>query len=355
MERKDDKISTFNDNIIPNSGIPRVSVVVPVYNAGIHLKRCLDSLIGQTLKDIEIILILDVPTDGSDKVAEKYALGDARIKLVYNKSNLHIGFSRNEGLKIAQGEYVGFTDHDDFCEADMFEQLYNHAKKNDVDIVMSNYYVESEAEQFYFGFPTGLTDAEFKKNIFTSLINGRISHRNSNSFDNVNVIWNQLFRREFLQKNKICFTDNKVITMEDVLFNIKVHYFAEKITYLPETFYHHVNTNQNEFDNYDYRAIAKVIPHLEEVDSFLRTNNIWQQYKNQFSECTLRRLYTSFRNEVKFKNIFHLVDFFKQIRSNKVLQNVLSNFFSNKVLLKELPVTKICFLFIVRKSFEKLK
>ena len=77
--------------------IPKVSIIVPIYNAGGFLSRCLDSLINQTLREIEIILVLDVPTDGSDKVAEMYAEQESRIKLVYNKSNLHIGFSRNEG------------------------------------------------------------------------------------------------------------------------------------------------------------------------------------------------------------------------------------------------------------------
>ena len=327
----------------------KVSIIVPVYNAGIHLKLCLDSLVKQKLKDIEIILVLDAPTDGSDKLAEKYAQDDKRIKLVYNKTNLHIGFSRNEGLKIASGEYIGFADHDDYCDADMFEQLYIKAKNNNADVVVSNYYVESEAKQSYFGFPGDLSDSEFQANVFTSLINARISRINTYSFDNVNVIWNQLFRREFLLTNNICFTDNKIITMEDVLFNIKVHFFARKVCYLPETYYHHVNNSQNEFDNYDYRAIAKVIPHLAEIDKFLRTNNIWQQYKEQFAECTLKRLYTSYRNEVKFKKFIHSFDFFKKVRRNEQLQNILNVFENNNSLVKKFPITKICFLFLIRK------
>jgi hypothetical protein len=137
--------------------------------------------------------------------------------------------------------------------------------------------------------------------------------------------------------------------MEDVLFNIKVHFFAKKVCYLPETYYHHVNNSQNEFDNYDYRAIAKVIPHLVEVDTFLRTNNIWQQYKEQFAECSLKRLYTSYRNEVKFKKFFHSFGFFKKIHSNEQLQNVLMVFKENKTLIKKFPITKICFLYLIRR------
>ena len=87
---------------------PKVSIIVPIYNAGKFLEKCLDTLVNQTLKDIEIILVLDCPTDGSDRIAREYAEKDPRIRLIINEQNLNIGLSRNEGLKIAQGEYIGF-------------------------------------------------------------------------------------------------------------------------------------------------------------------------------------------------------------------------------------------------------
>ena len=92
---------------------PKVSIIVPIYNAGKFLEKCLDTLVNQTLKDIEIILVLDCPTDGSDRIAREYAEKDPRIRLIVNEQNLNIGLSRNEGLKIARGEYIGFSDHDD--------------------------------------------------------------------------------------------------------------------------------------------------------------------------------------------------------------------------------------------------
>ena len=80
---------------------PKVSIIVPIYNAGKFLEKCLDTLVNQTLKDIEIILVLDCPTDGSDRIAREYAEKDPRIRLIINEQNLNIGLSRNEGLKIA--------------------------------------------------------------------------------------------------------------------------------------------------------------------------------------------------------------------------------------------------------------
>ena len=95
---------------------PKVSIIVPIYNAGKFLEKCLDTLVNQTLKDIEIILVLDCPTDGSDRIAREYAEKDPRIRLIVNEQNLNIGLSRNEGLKIARGEYIGFSDHDDYTK-----------------------------------------------------------------------------------------------------------------------------------------------------------------------------------------------------------------------------------------------
>ena len=101
---------------------PKVSIIVPIYNAGKFLEKCLDTLVNQTLKDIEIILVLDCPTDGSDRIAREYAEKDPRIRLIINEQNLNIGLSRNEGLKIARGEYIGFSDHDDWRELDMYKR-----------------------------------------------------------------------------------------------------------------------------------------------------------------------------------------------------------------------------------------
>ena len=123
---------------------PKVSIIIPVYNAGGYLVRCLDSVVSQTLKDIEIILVLDNPTDGSDLVAEQYSQKDNRIKIIKNENNLHIGCSRNKGLEIAQGEYVGFADHDDYCQPEMFEMLYKNAVEFQADVVVSDYCDEKQ-------------------------------------------------------------------------------------------------------------------------------------------------------------------------------------------------------------------
>ena len=112
----------------------KVSVLVPIYNVEEFLPECLDSLVNQTLRDIEIICINDGSTDNSLNIIKKYASKDNRIKII-DKKNTGYGDSMNQGLKKAMGEYVGIVESDDFIERDAFEIMYNLAKKKNVEVV----------------------------------------------------------------------------------------------------------------------------------------------------------------------------------------------------------------------------
>ena len=114
---------------------PLISIIVPVYNVEDYLKACLDSIINQTYKNLEIILIDDGSTDNSGKICDEYAGKDNRIKLIH-KPNVGLSDARNAGLEIAKGEYIGFVDSDDYIAEDMYEFLYNLVVDNDLDVAM---------------------------------------------------------------------------------------------------------------------------------------------------------------------------------------------------------------------------
>lgn len=116
--------------------MPKVSVIVPVYNVERYLARCLDSLIAQTLEDIEIICINDGSTDGSVDILTEYSKKDNRIN-VLSQVNSGIGVARNKGISSASGEFIGFVDSDDFLDKDFYEKLYNAAKSENAEIACS--------------------------------------------------------------------------------------------------------------------------------------------------------------------------------------------------------------------------
>ena len=115
----------------------RVSVIIPVYNAGEYLRPCLEALMAQTLQEMEFIFVLDCPTDGSDVLVKQYAQKDKRFVVIENEENLHIGLSRNRGIEAARGEYIAFCDHDDVMRPEMYQELYDFAASQSYDIVMS--------------------------------------------------------------------------------------------------------------------------------------------------------------------------------------------------------------------------
>ena len=125
-----------------------ISVIIPVYNVEQYLSKCLDSVVNQTYKNLEVILVDDGSTDNSGKICDEFALKDNRI-IVIHKSNGGLSSARNEGLKFAKGQYVGFVDSDDYIEIGMYEKLLEVSLKYGSDVVCSNYYRVTNNKIYY--------------------------------------------------------------------------------------------------------------------------------------------------------------------------------------------------------------
>lgn len=328
--------------------IPKVTVIVPVYNAGPYLSKCLDSLVNQTLKEIEIVVVLDCPTDGSDRVVKEYARRFANIKVVSNQENLHVGLTRNRGLDVATGEYIAFSDHDDYCKPEMFEKMYLKAREAEADVVVSDFYRPSEKELVIDSFPSEGTDKEFQEKSFQYLVGGIDYGRKEKSVAANGLIWNQIYKRDFLETYHIRFQDNRKITFEDRLFLIEVYYFARKIVRIPEAFYYHVYLPDSEGKSYGFHAEERIINYLVYIEKFLRQYEVLDQMYLYFSDNALRSLYTGFRNELSHQSLKHVWKIIVDIRRNPVLQKALRNFCKkeNRYCLKKYPYTKIAFLLL---------
>lgn len=116
---------------------PKISIIVPVYKAEPYLKKCIDSILNQTFKDFELILVDDGSPDRCGEICDEYALKDSRIKIIH-KENGGQSSARNVGLDIAQGEYIGFVDSDDWIEPDMYKKLFKVLKNDNVDMAICN-------------------------------------------------------------------------------------------------------------------------------------------------------------------------------------------------------------------------
>ena len=176
--------------------MPKVSIIVPVYNTEKYLSRCLRSLMNQTLSDIEIILVDDGSTDRSSVLCDNYAEMDNRIKVVHKK-NGGLSSARNAGIDIATGEYIGFVDSDDTISIDMYSKMIETAKKNNVDFVMTDYMrIPSNRAPYLktLSIHGGLYKKEnIRKDIFPSLIMG-----SNIDYGPLLSVWHCLYRKDFL-------------------------------------------------------------------------------------------------------------------------------------------------------------
>lgn len=190
--------------------MPKISVIIPVYNTENYLRRCLDSVCNQTLPDIEIICINDCSTDSSLELLREYASKDSRIKIIDFKENKGAAVARNTGIDEAQGEYIGFVDSDDFIDLDFYEKLYKKAAEANADIAKGNYAVN------------GI--------IVDSHINSIIEKdKNALCFSFCSAI----FRTKLLKEYNIRFP--MLIDMEDPLFTLNFAQVSNKVVTMENT------------------------------------------------------------------------------------------------------------------------
>ncbi|KHE69238.1 glycosyltransferase [Halobacillus sp. BBL2006] len=185
---------------------PKVSVIVPVFNAQDHIRDCIKSLLDQTLYDCEFLFINDGSRDHSRQIIEEYKNKERRIKLI-NQENKGVSSARNNGLSSASGDYIGFVDADDFVDKEMFSTLYQSAKTSNVDLILSNLKGENQQETQDYPFP-------FNRDIDSGYL---FSYLLEN--ENCNTVCNKLYKSRVIKENEIRFPEHLALG-EDGIFNL---------------------------------------------------------------------------------------------------------------------------------------
>ncbi|KMY51894.1 glycosyltransferase [Peribacillus loiseleuriae] len=228
---------------------PKVSIIVPIYNVESYLSRCLDSLLSQSLKEIEIIAVNDGSIDNSLEMLKQYAKEDKRIVII-EKENGGVSSARNEGLLVAKAPYIGFVDPDDWIDKEMYEQLYQSAIQDKADIVMCTYTREfgTHAKEKKFKMPEKVCykNDEVQLEVMRRLV-GPMKEEVANPelLDAWGTVWSKLYRAEIIRENSLKFIDLKRIgTNEDSLFNIHTCYYANTFVFLNKPFYHYWRSNE---------------------------------------------------------------------------------------------------------------
>ena len=296
--------------------MPKVSIIVPIYNTEKYLQKCIESICNQTLRDIEIILVNDGSTDGSSEICEKYKLQDNRI-IVIHKENNGLSSARNTGLDIAKGEYIGFVDSDDFIDKDMYKILYELCTNYDCEIASSIYttikdfndidVIRSENISIY-------DNKEAVKKLYTENIFGY-------------SVCNKLFKRQLFEGEK--FPIGRIY--EDASLIYKIFAKSKQIIFIDRVLYYYIyrensiTTSKVTAKRFDVDILFK------EIYSFMRQN--YPEMCNLIKSMhynSLRNIVVDIVNEKTYIKNYRYIN-----RASKLIRKELKAILNNELVSKK--------------------
>ena len=251
---------------------PLISVIVPIYKAEPYLRRCIDSIINQTYKNLEIILVNDGSPDKCGDICDEYTTKDSRI-IVIHQTNEGAGGARNTGVKIATGEYISFVDSDDYLEITAYEQLTKFLLENDLDIIgFDHYKIENNKK---------ISPVKQENQFFTKLegLNAILK------YEIEPVVWDKIYKTSIAQK--VYFPKHRAL--EDLATTFKYFIYAEKIAYLRVPLYYYNQENPNSIMTIGFRSSKMSFKHR--YDEFTANKERWLFAKNYPLKETAKHCY----------------------------------------------------------------
>ncbi|WP_407536954.1 glycosyltransferase family 2 protein [Cetobacterium somerae] len=300
----------------------KISIIMPIYNLENYLEKCLESVLNQTLKEIEVICIDDGSTDNSLKILRKYK--DERIK-IFTKENGGVSSARNYGLKVARGEYIGFVDGDDFIEVDMYQKLYRNAITNKSDIVICNIkYIFSENNYKIFS---------------ENFLGVKKIKTNKELFNIKGYVWNKIFKKQII--NEIKFDEN-IKWGEDQLFFTETLFKSDIITFENSISYNYYQ-RQNSSTFVSNEKILDLIKSYKKIKDILLENKSYDIFKEIYLRNFLKiLLFINSRNiKINEKKIQNEIQRVLSLEKKYILMEMKKNNITLKLNLKDFFKWKI--------------
>ena len=270
-----------------------ISIVIPIYNSEKFIHRCLDSIISQTFKNWECILIDDGSQDDSGYICDEYAKKDKRFKVIHQK-NAGSASARNVGLQNSYAKYTAFVDSDDYIENNYLEKLYYTIETNDTDLIICGYVKQQVGKKEKITQTSGLKNAE---SVFEDFLSGQIK----------GYLWNKLFKNEIIELHSIKFCEGHNL-WEDNLFVLQYLHKSNKIYFISDCIY---NYNREIHNNLSRSLTSKkfddVIFSLNYIYDFLVKNHIYIKYKNLFLYRCVNSKIIMLRNLSKWDRVYDTI------------------------------------------------
>lgn len=318
----------------------KVSIIIPVYGVEKYIDKCLDSLVKQSLKEIEIIVVNDGTKDNSQEIVDKYVKKYPNKVKSFIKENGGQGSARNYGLDKAMGEYIGYVDSDDFVETDMYKKLYNKAKDGNYDIVVcGNYNVVEDYSR--------KTEDTFVSSYSTDL---------ENIFFGKMAVWNKIYKKEILVNNKLKFKEK--VWYEDLAFTLKAIINSNSFGFIDEPLYDYLLRQGSTMNNSNVQRNLEILDAFDDILSYIKHNKK-EEYLDKIEFLAVDHIYIStivrivnaevdkkIKKEVINKLIDYMYKEFPNFKDNKYLSTLSRNriIIYNLVNMKMYGIIRLLFL-----------
>lgn len=345
QQKNYEKINSFKKKIKETKmKRPKVSVILPVYNVAPYLRQSLDSIISQTLTDIEIICVDDGSTDESGKILDEYNEKDGRIKVIHKK-NAGTGAARNDGLKIATGECIGFVDPDDWILPNMYERLYNLLQEKELDIVMFTPDVFNDKTKKHEGF------LYFQNSNFPDFLDNKIFNKDDISpFSYPMCVWNKLYTKKLFDENNIEFAEG--LDFEDHKVIFKSLFTAKRIYFIREKLYVYRHSREGSILSDNDTRMFDHIKIYDIVENILKETGNWEKFHLDFLRYKVHNIlyyYTMIKPQYKKDYYNKMVKSLQTTKMNDEELEILSRDYPD---LK--PIMEKSFLNKIKKSVKNI-
>lgn len=315
------------DGVVSYMNIPKISIIVPIYNAERYINRSIDSLINQKLKEIEIILVNDGSIDNSLEICKKYEELDSRV-IVINKENGGVSSARNAGLKIARGEFIGFIDPDDWIENDMYYNMYNSIKNNYSEVVMCNYCIEEKNKIENKLLPinkTILNKLDIKQYLIPRMIDKEELGNDEELI--MGSVCRLLIKRDILEKYNITFNEN-IHFMEDLIFCIDLFSHSNSIIIDHNIYYHYIKNEASAVTAYKKNLRYQTDNVIKNITNILNKSDIYKysekRLNNKYINCAISCIVNELHHSSP-KTIIEQITIINDICKDRKLKEILSN------------------------------
>lgn len=295
----------------------KASIIIAAYNIETYIRRCIISIINQTLKDIEIIVVNDGSTDNTLGIIKELYKLDNRI-IIVNQENKGLIEARKSGLNIAKGEYILFVDGDDWLEINTLELLYNNAKENKSDIIIYNAFLsyDDRKEKFDVIFDSYIDENDYIKNLFLGKI--------------LPCIWSRFIKLEFIKSNNIGFPSD-ISFAEDLAASASLFMYNPKVSLLKENLYNYYQRGDS-ITNKKNSKVLEVDKALSFIHNRLREKNLYNKYKEEFEYMVYKHLFScwflkySYEEELNIKLYKQYLNRNISIKDNPLIRKEISSY-----------------------------